>query len=411
MAVKLMRSLGRMVLAFAMMTGGLASVEAAYPDRPIHLIVPYPPGGLTDAVARQVGRTLADRVGQPVIVDNVPGGGGTSHLAGEMFNIAADVKITHVPYKGSGPALQDLMGGQIQMMFNDTSLPQIKAETLRALAVTGSKRWSQLPDVPTMSELGIPSQALSPDQHVAFAERFGPLEPNINSYGDDVKRDRVDSRVSDVSNLSEDNEILNAQSRKRLSGLANRLWHTDSSFRHVAARVSLLHARTVAPIGGHTEFADLRAAWDALPDDMKRRIDGLIVEHSIFHSRAKLGFTDYSDRERAALPGAKQLLVRTIPETDRKSLYLASHAMRVVGMDETEGARLIEELTAFATQRQFVYTHRWRVNDLVAWDNRCTMHRGTAFEERRWKRDMLRATVTDVGNTCAGLQGSEALPP
>ena len=249
--------------------------------------------------------------------------------------------------------------------------------------------------------LVFPTQSLTADQHVAFAERFGPLEPNINSYGDDVKRDRVDSRVSDVSNLDEDNSILSPDSRKRLSSLANRLWHTDSSFRHVPARVSLLHARTVAPIGGHTEFADMRAAYDALSDDMKRRIEGLVVEHSIFHSRAKLGFTDYSDRERASLPGAKQALVRVIPESGRKSLYLASHAMRIEGMPDHEGAQLIDELTEFATRREFVYTHRWRPHDLVAWDNRCTMHRGTEFEERRWKRDMLRATVTDVGNSRA----------
>ena len=248
--------------------------------------------------------------------------------------------------------------------------------------------------------LVFPGQDLTPDQHVAFAERFGPLEPNINSYGDDIKRERIHERISDVSNLDADNEILKADSRKRLSGLANRLWHTDSIFRHVPAKASLLHARTVAPVGGFTEFADLRAAWDALSDKMRRRIDGLVVEHSIFHSRAKLGFTDYSERERAALPGALQVMVRTIPETGRRALYLASHAKRVVGMGDAEGTKLLEDLGAFATQRQFVYSHRWRVHDLVLWDNRCTMHRGTDYDERRWKRDMGRATVTDIGNSC-----------
>jgi alpha-ketoglutarate-dependent 2,4-dichlorophenoxyacetate dioxygenase len=247
--------------------------------------------------------------------------------------------------------------------------------------------------------LVFPSQTMTPDQHVAFAERFGPLEPNINSYAEELKRERVDPRISDVSNLNEDNEILSEDSRKRASGLANRLWHTDSIFRHVPARVSLLHARTVAPVGGHTEFADMRAAWDMLTEDMQSRLDGLIVEHSIFHSRAKIGMTDYTERERAALPGAKQLLVRTVPESGRRALYLASHAMRIVGMPDADGERLIDELTEFATQRQFVYTHRWRVGDLVIWDNRCTMHRGTEYDERRWKRDMARATVTDVGNT------------
>lgn len=248
--------------------------------------------------------------------------------------------------------------------------------------------------------LVFPAQQLTPEQHVEFAQLFGPLEPNIHSYQDDVKQDRIDARISDVSNLDHGSEILKADSRKRLSGLANRLWHTDSIFRHVPARASLLYARSVAPIGGHTEFADMRAAWDALPQETRRRIDGLLVEHSIFHSRAKLGFTDYSDRERAALPPAQQVLVRTIPETGRRSLYIASHARRVIGMPDEEGRILLDSLMAHATQRQFVYTHRWRLHDLVMWDNRCTMHRGTEFEEQRWKRDMQRATVSDIGNTC-----------
>jgi alpha-ketoglutarate-dependent 2,4-dichlorophenoxyacetate dioxygenase len=225
------------------------------------------------------------------------------------------------------------------------------------------------------------------------------MEPSINTYQDEVRKDRIDIRISDVSNLDHDNEILPADSRKRMSGLANRLWHTDSIFRHVPARASLLYSRTVAPIGGHTEFADMRAAWDALPAAMQSRLSGLTVEHSIFHSRAKLGFTNFSERERASLPPAIQVLVRTIPETGRRNLYTASHAMRIIGMPDAEGVALLEELMAHATQRQFVYTHRWRLNDLVMWDNRCTMHRGTEYEERRWKRDMHRATVSDIGNT------------
>jgi alpha-ketoglutarate-dependent 2,4-dichlorophenoxyacetate dioxygenase len=248
--------------------------------------------------------------------------------------------------------------------------------------------------------LVFPAQALTPDQHVAFAQVFGPMEPNINTYADEIKVNRIDDRISDVSNLDQDNRILPATSRKRLSGLANRLWHTDSIFRHVPARASLLYARSVAPIGGHTEFADMRAAWDALPEATRKRIDGLTVEHSIFHSRAKLGFTDYSERERAALPPARQVLVRTIPENGRRALYTASHAVRVIGLPEDESTRLLDELMAHATQRRFVYTHRWRPHDLVMWDNRCTMHRGTEYDERRWKRDMQRATVSDVGNTC-----------
>ena len=247
--------------------------------------------------------------------------------------------------------------------------------------------------------LVFPGQQLTPDQHVAFSERFGPMEPNINTYADEIKKDRIDSRVSDVSNLGEDNEILPTESRKRRSGLANRLWHTDSIFRHVPALTSLLYAHQVAPIGGRTEFADMRAAWDALPEAKRRRLEGLKVFHSIFHSRAKLGMTDYTERERASLPGAEQVLVRTIPQSGRKALYLASHAVNILGFSKEDSNNLLNELMEFATQRQFVYTHRWRVHDLVMWDNRCTMHRGTEYDERRWKRDMHRATVSDIGNT------------
>ena len=244
-----------------------------------------------------------------------------------------------------------------------------------------------------------PGQQMSSDQHVAFAQRFGPLEVNINTYQDEVKADRIDSRISDVSNLDHENRLLPAESRKRTSGLANRLWHTDSIFRHVPARASLLYSRIVAPIGGLTEFADMRAAWDALPEQLRRQIDGYIVEHSIFHSRAKVGATVFSERERAALPPSRQVLVRTIPETGRRALYLASHAVRIMDLPEPNSSRLIEELMAHATRRQFVYSHRWRVDDLVVWDNRCTMHRGTRYEEQRWRRDMHRATVSDIGNT------------
>ena len=247
--------------------------------------------------------------------------------------------------------------------------------------------------------LVFPEQELSSDQHVAFSERFGPMEPNINTYADEVKKSRIDNRVSDVSNLGEDDEILPAESRKRASGLANRLWHTDSIFRHVPALTSLLYAHRIAPIGGFTEFADMRAAWDALPAAKQKKLEGLKVFHSIFHSRAKIGMTNFTERERASLPGAEQVLVRTIPQTGRKSLYHASHAVRIVGMPEAESEALLNELMAHATQRQFVYSHRWRVHDLVMWDNRCTMHRGTDYDERRWKRDMHRATVSDIGNT------------
>ena len=251
----------------------------------------------------------------------------------------------------------------------------------------------------TYAVLIFPDQHLTQDQHLDFARHFGPLETTIALHRKDARL-RVRPEFADVSNLSPDNEVWGKDSRQRMFQLGNRLWHTDSSFKRLPARASLLYARTIAPVGGHTEFADERAAYDALPDAMKRRLDGLVAEHSIFNSRARLGFTNFSDEERQGLPPVPQVVVRTLPESGRKSLYLASHAGRILGMSEPEGRALIDELVAHATQRQFVYTHRWRVHDLVIWDNRCTMHRGTEFDDLRWKRDVQRATVCDVANSC-----------
>ena len=257
----------------------------------------------------------------------------------------------------------------------------------------------------TFAVLIFPDQHLSQDQHLDFARYFGPLETTIALHRKDAQL-RVRKEFADVSNLGPDNEVWGKESRQRMFQLGNRLWHTDSSFKRIPALASLLYARSIPPIGGHTEFADERAAYDALSDAMKRRLDALVAEHSIFNSRAKLGFSNFSDEERQGLPPVPQVLVRTLPDSGRKSLYLASHAGRIFGMSEPEGRALIDELVAHATQRQFIYTHRWRIHDLVIWDNRCTMHRGTDFDDLRWKRDMQRATVCDVANSCeqAGIR-------
>ncbi len=250
-----------------------------------------------------------------------------------------------------------------------------------------------------------PDQHLSQDQHLDFARHFGPLETTIALHRKDAQL-RVRKEFADVSNLDPENKVWGKDSRQRMFQLGNRLWHTDSSFKRVPALASLLYAHAIPPVGGHTEFADERAAYDALPEAAKRRLDALVVEHSIFTSRAKLGFADFSDEERAGLPPVPQVLVRTLPDSGRKSLYLASHAGRIFGMPDKDGGALIDELIAHATQRQFIYTHRWRVHDLVIWDNRCTMHRGADFDDLRWKRDMQRATVCDTANSCeqAGIR-------
>lgn len=254
-----------------------------------------------------------------------------------------------------------------------------------------------------------PGQELSDQQHLAFAKHIGPLETSIFALNTNEKL-RVAPELADVSNLDAENKIWDEKSRVRMLQMGNRLWHTDSSFKYLPARASLLYARTIAPIGGHTEFADLRAAYDALPESKKRMLEGLVAEHALSYSRARTGFHDFTAAEQANLPPVPQMMVRTLPENGRKSLYLASHAGRVLGLPEESGRALIDELIAHATQRQFVYTHRWRVHDLVIWDDRCTLHRGTDFDDLRWTRDMLRATVSDIANTCeqAGVQVAAA---
>ncbi len=249
------------------------------------------------------------------------------------------------------------------------------------------------------SVLVFPDQHLEPKQHLDFAQLFGPLETD-RVLTQERSGGRIDPGFSDISNLNREGEIWGKDSRERMYKAGNRLWHTDSSFKRRPGLCSLLYARTVVPIGGHTEFADQRAAYDALSNEMKRKLHGLIAEHSIETSRRRTGFTAFAGDEAKRLPPVPQALVRTIPQNGRKSLYVASHAGRIFEMPQEEGRTLIDQLIAHCTQRQFVYTHRWRPNDLVMWDNRCTMHRGTDFDDMRWVRDMRRATVSDIANTC-----------
>lgn len=249
--------------------------------------------------------------------------------------------------------------------------------------------------------LVFPGQNLTNKQHLAFAEYIGPLESNLFRVNPNAKfRLNQTPDLIDVSNLTLDNAIWGAESRMRQFNLGNRLWHTDSSFKYLPARASLLYAVEIPPVGGHTEFADLRAAYDALPEEMKQRLDGLVAEHSLAYSRAKTGFVNFTEAEQTTLPPVPQVIVRTIPENGRKSLYIASHAGRIRGMEEEAGRALLAELMAHATQRQFVHAHRWREHDLVMWDNCCTLHRGADYDDLRWRRELHRATVSDIANTC-----------
>lgn len=247
--------------------------------------------------------------------------------------------------------------------------------------------------------LVFPDQEFDDDSQLDFARNFGPLETTVFKARKDHKL-RLHENMADVGNLDAENRILKTDDRQRLYNLGNRLWHTDSSFKRLPAYCSMLHARSIPPIGGHTEFADMRAAYDALPEKTKQRIAGLVAEHSIMHSRAKLGFADFDEGEREAFKPVPQVLVRRLQDSGRMSLYIASHIGAIRGMPDAEAKALVEELTAHATQRQFVHAHRWRVKDLVIWDDRCTMHRGMEFDDQRYARDMRRATVSDVAPTC-----------
>jgi len=249
------------------------------------------------------------------------------------------------------------------------------------------------------SVLIFPGQQLTQAQHLAFSEKFGPVEKE-RTLDPKATPSRFSGEFADISNLAADGRIWGETSRQRMYKAGNKLWHTDSSFKRLPSLCSLLYSRTVAPVGGHTEFADQRAAYDALPDATKAKLQGLVVEHWIVHSRRRSGFTEFNEEEMKRLPAVPQVLVRTIPQTGRKSLYVASHAGRIFGMPDDAGRALIDELIAHTTQRQFVYTHRWRPNELVMWDNRCTMHRGTDYDDLRWVRDMARVTISDVANSC-----------
>jgi alpha-ketoglutarate-dependent 2,4-dichlorophenoxyacetate dioxygenase len=246
----------------------------------------------------------------------------------------------------------------------------------------------------------LPDQHIEDEQQIAFSRFYGPLEasPGIGRKPGEIPANaRIRHReIFDISNLDQEGGILGADNARSAFMRGNQLWHTDSSFRRESATWSMLHAKAVPPSGGDTEFADTRAAYDALPDVMKRRLEGLIAEHSLWYSRSRLGGYMPTEAERRSYPSAQHRLVRRHPGSGRNALYIAAHASHIVGMPVEEGQVLLNELMDFATQPQFVYRHKWRVGDLVIWDNRCTMHRATPFEATDHVRDLRRTTIIDT---------------
>jgi alpha-ketoglutarate-dependent 2,4-dichlorophenoxyacetate dioxygenase len=239
------------------------------------------------------------------------------------------------------------------------------------------------------------NQPFTDEEQLAFAQRLdGQLHAKTGTAALGLNRLANDALV-DISNLDERGEITAADNRRRAYGLGNRLWHTDASFQDPAGRYSMLSAKVVPPAGADTEYADMRAAYDALPADMKARLEGLRVHHSIAYSRQTLGF-EFSREEAGRLEGAVHPLVRVIPRSGRRSLYLASHASKIIDWPLPEGRLLLRDLIEHATQPQFVYRHRWAVGDLVIWDNRATMHRARPFDDMTHRRELRRVTTLDI---------------
>jgi alpha-ketoglutarate-dependent 2,4-dichlorophenoxyacetate dioxygenase len=236
-------------------------------------------------------------------------------------------------------------------------------------------------------------QALNDEQQLAFTRQFGQLE-RYETPGHIRKREeeRLAGGIADFSNLTRDGGVMSPEDRIWLFKLGDRLWHSDSSFRPVPAKYSLLSGRTIPSRGGDTEFADMRAAYNALDEETKGEIEGLVCEHSLIHSRETIGFADMTPEEREHFRPVRHPLVRTDRRTGRKSLFLSAHAGAIVGWTIPEARMFLRDLTEHATQPQFVYRHRWRVGDLVMWDNRTTMHRARRFQPSE-VRDVRRTTL------------------
>ena len=243
-----------------------------------------------------------------------------------------------------------------------------------------------------------PAQEITDQQQIAFTLNFGELEDTAAGNVTKKGQGRLDARIADVSNLDQHGKPLARDDRRRMFNLGNQLWHSDSSFRATPAKYSILSGRVVSTAGGNTEFADMRAAYDALDDRTRAEVEDLVCEHSLIHSRGALGFDELTAEERASFAPVRQRLVRTHPKTGRRSLYLSSHAGGIVGWPVPEARAFLRDLNEHATQPQFVHVHRWQPFDLVMWDNRQTMHRVRRFDGTQ-VRDMRRTTVAGEGPT------------
>jgi len=237
-------------------------------------------------------------------------------------------------------------------------------------------------------------QSLDPGQQLAVARQLGPLYVGLRKVHKQVHRFKQEE-VSDISNVTEDGGIADPDSLKMYTMLANQLWHSDGSFQANTARYSTLHSVVNPPGGSATEFADERAAYDALPAELKVLLGNLRAEHFCLTSRLWLGYDRYTEEDRKILPSVEWPVVRTHPGSGRKTLYIGSHATRIVNMHLAQGRLLLTELLERATQREFVYRHDWQVGDFLIWDNRCTLHRGLRYDLTQ-RRELRRVSTFDM---------------
>lgn len=232
--------------------------------------------------------------------------------------------------------------------------------------------------------LSFRGQSLTDEQIYNLAAKFGPVEQNKRRYADGT----VMASVHGITNLDAD-----GKPSKRPDVRENYYWHSDKSHQEVPALMTMLYGVEIPPAGGDTEFADMTRAYAALPDEMKRRIDGLQVEHSWGYMRETVAGLTPTEEEKLKSPPAIHPMVRVHPETGEKSLYIGMYCSRVIGMDVAEGQALIKELMDHATQPQFLFRYKWKQGDLVLWDNRCLVHRALDNFEMDTHRRILRRVV------------------
>ena len=235
----------------------------------------------------------------------------------------------------------------------------------------------------------LPQQHVSDEQHVAFTRSFGA--PEI--FHQKIIKSKNMREIFRVSNVDDDGQLMPPDHPTVTQLSLAQFWHTDSSYLEVPCTGALLHGVEVSRNGGETEFTNMYLVYEALPESLRRQVDGRKARHNFEHMHTLKSLRPMTAEERATVPPVWQPMVRIHPVTRRKSLYISPiYNDEVEGMSPAAGKALVTELSEFAGQRRFVYRHRWETDDVLIWDNRCTMHQVTAFDPRE-RRVMHRTTV------------------